>query len=514
VAKHKYKQSGLMMTLLAVSVMSIGTMAVAQTHSTVNSYNNPNLPVEKKTVPNPAAQVKQPAISAPVQSPPSLGQPARATNLYQTPIQALPSIADLVEQVSPAVVNIRVTTETGETLSEGQGSGFIISDKNEVVTNYHVIEGGSYINIEFNDGQSYSASIIGTDEETDLALLQLESPKVFPHVKFHSGKKVRIGDWVIAIGNPFGIGQSTSLGVISAIARERVDSGSYVDYIQTDATINRGNSGGPLFNLEGDVVGVNSAIYSPTGASVGIAFVIPHSLAEDVISDLRTNGRVSRGYLGAALRSAEFELDNRPGIFKSGATINNIVPGGPADRYGFKVDDIILRINDRAVRNSVEATRAIGSLRPGQVAHIIFEREEKTFQQRVLIEERPDKAEVERDSAMAAGLPPPPPKQSPHAKINIDVGLQTLDLSPEFRAAIGMRSDQVGIYVESVTPNSEADLAGFKMGMVLLEADSQPLAEVGSLKSIVLNARLAKQGQIIFSVRHKDGRENLMAMPL
>ncbi len=466
----------------------------------------------------PAQPFGQPNITVPqtttLPAPLATPQTQAPRNLYQAPITSLPSIANLVDKVSPSVVNIIVTTEDGETTSEGQGSGFIISRNKEVVTNYHVIDGGTNIEIEFNDGQKFPASIIGTDEETDLALLKIESAKSFPHVNFHNGTKTRIGDWVVAIGNPFGIGQSTSLGVISAIGRSRVDSGSYVDYIQTDATINRGNSGGPLFNLKGDVVGVNSAIYSPTGASVGIAFVIPHGTAEDIITAIREDGKVRRGYLGAGLRTATFEIENGNGVYKSGATITSIVPGSPAETYGLQIDDIILRINDKAVRNSVEATRAIGGMRPGDVAKMIYERDEKTYSLNVSIGERPEKTDIQRASAIAQGLPPPPPKRPAGPKINVDTGLQLLDLSPEFRSAIGMRSDQVGVYVESVTPGSGAENGGFKTGMVLLEADAQPIAEVKSMSSIVLNARLAKQDGIVMNVRLKDGRETFMVLPL
>jgi len=460
----------------------------------------------------PQTTISPPTMSAGLPLPPTTYSTPRS--MMDMPVNALPSIADLVAEVSASVVNIVVTTEGGETTSEGQGSGFVISDKLEVVTNYHVIDGGTYIDIEFNDGRKYPAKIIGTDEETDMALLQIQTREKIPHVKFHRGKDIRIGDWVVAIGNPFGIGQSTSLGVISAIGRERVESGSYVDYIQTDATINRGNSGGPLFNLDGEVVGVNSAIYSPTGASVGIAFVIPHHTAEDVINAIRADGRVRRGYLGAGLRTATFEMDGKPGIFKAGATINNLVPGGPADRYGLQIDDIILRINNTAVRNSVEATRAIAELKPGEVATIIYEREEKTYRQQVSIGERPEKADIDRANAISQGLPPPPPKPSPHAKVNIDTGLHLLDLSAEFRTAIGMRSDQVGVYVESVEPGSMAEAAGFKMGMVLLDADAQPIPEVAKFKTIVLNAKLAKQDGIVVNVRQKDGRMTYMVLPL
>ena len=438
-----------------------------------------------------------------------------AGNILNMPVNALPSIANLVDRVSPSVVNIVVTTENGETTSEGQGSGFIINENLEVVTNYHVIEGGTNIDIEFNDGRTYPAEILGTDEETDLALLEIQTDEKIPHVNFHQPRNVRIGDWVVAIGNPFGIGQSTSLGVISAIGREKVDSGSYVDYIQTDATINRGNSGGPLFNLNGDVVGVNSAIYSPTGASVGIAFVIPHYTAERIVGQLRKNGRVRRGYLGAGLRTAEYSIDGQPGFFKGGATVNDVLPGSPADIYGLQVDDIILDINGQVVKNSVEATRAIGRIQPGEVAKFIYERGEKTYALEVQIGERPEKYEIQRASAEVQGLPPPPaPEDKAKPKVNIDTGIHVLDISAEFRSAINMRSDQVGVYVEAVDPGTAAEEAGFKVGMVLMEADGQPVAEVATWKSIVLNAKEAMQDGIVVNVRQKDGRETYMVLPL
>ncbi len=465
--------------------------------------------------------IQQSGLPLPQPLPFSGGAPAQVSqgiagqNLLDLPISALPSIANLVDRVSPSVVNIVVTTDTGETTSEGQGSGFVISDKLEVVTNYHVIEGGTNIEIEFNDGRRYPAKILGTDEETDLALLQIVTSDSIPHVDFHKTKDLRIGDWVVAIGNPFGIGQSTSLGVISAIGREKVDSGSYVDYIQTDATINRGNSGGPLFNLTGDVVGVNSAIYSPTGASVGIAFVIPHHTAERIINALRKDGRVTRGYLGAGLRTAEYSIEGRPGVYKGGATVNDVLPGSPADVYGLQVDDIILNINDAVVKNSVEATRAIAKVTPGEVAKFIYERDEKTYSLDVQIGQRPEKYEIRKASAEVQGLPPPPPPEDKSKpKVNIDTGVNVLDISAEFRSAINMRSDQVGIYIENVDPGSAAENAGFKTGMVLMEADGQAIAEVAKWKSIVLNAKEAQQDGLVVHVRYKDGREGYMVLPL
>lgn len=423
------------------------------------------------------------------------------------------SLADLVEQVSPAVVNIIVKTETAESVTEGQGSGFIIDPRGELVTNYHVIEGGTTIEVEFNNGERFHADIVGTDPETDLAVLKINSDRIFKTVNFHKGDALRIGDWVVAIGNPFGIGQSTSFGIISAIGRERVESGAYVDYIQTDATINTGNSGGPLFNPEGDVVGVNSAIYSPTGASVGIAFSIPYGTAEEVVNQLRSEGRVRRGWLGAGLRTAEFSLGG--GILKGGATINNVVPGSPADIYGLKVDDIILNINNEAVRNSTEATRVIGSLRPNQKMDIIYERDEKPYRLTVMIGERPDKDVVDQSVEEAVVALP---QGAPGTVVGSSArhGMSLVDLSAEARSGLGMRYDQLGIYVESVAPGGQAAIAGIVANAVLMQVDGQDIPSVPAFEHMIFKAQEVGQTELIILLREPDGRENMvvLAIPL
>lgn len=421
------------------------------------------------------------------------------------------SLADLVDKVSPAVVNIIVKSETADSVTEGQGSGFVIDPKGELVTNYHVIEGGTTIEVEFNDGERFPAEIVGTDPETDLAVLKIMSDRMFPTVSFYQGSDLRIGNWVVAIGNPFGIGQSTSFGIISAIGRERVESGAYVDYIQTDATINTGNSGGPLFNPKGDVVGVNSAIYSPTGASVGIAFSIPHQTAEAVVTQLRREGRVRRGWLGAGLRTAEFS--HGEGVLRAGATVNNVVPGSPADMYGLKVDDIILNINDKAVRNSTEATRVIGNLRPNQKMSVIYERDEKPYKLMVMIGERPDKDVIDQSTEQATEVAADGPQLSAGS---VRHGMSLVDLSAESRTALGMRYDQLGIYVESVSPNGQAALAGIQANAVLMQIDGRDIPSAMAFENMVLSAQAKGQTELIILLREPDGRENMvvLAIPL
>jgi len=340
------------------------------------------------------------------------------------------SLADLVEQVSPAVVNIIVKSETAESVTEGQGSGFIIDAKGEVVTNYHVIDGGTSIEVEFNNGERFAATVVGTDPETDLAVLKIDSQRRFKTVSFHQKEPLRIGDWVVAIGNPFGIGQSTSFGIISAIGRKRVESAAYVDYIQTDATINTGNSGGPLFNPEGDVVGVNSAIYSP----------------------------------------------------------------------------------GNTVRNSTEATRIIGAMRPNQKMSVIYEREEKPYKLTVMIGERPDKEEVEKSIAASSSEAPTGGAPAKGLGGGHRHGMGLVDLSAEARSALGMRYDQVGIYVESVAPNTHAAVAGIPANSVLMQVDHKDIPSVPAFEHMIFKAQERGEPQLIILVRLQDGQERLFAL--
>ncbi len=452
------------------------------------------------------------------------GQTVSARPLGMPEAQGLPkSLADLIEHVSPAVVNIRVLTggasagRPTEDSTEGQGSGFIVTPDGKVVTNFHVIEGGDKITVDFANGEEFEARIIGTDHETDLAILQIQAKRKFDYVEFHHGDTVRIGDWALAIGNPFGIGQSSSIGIISAIGRERVDSGSYVDYMQTDATVNRGNSGGPLFNLEGQVIGVNSAIYSPTGASVGIAFVIPHYLAEEIAADLIKYGKVNRGFLGAGLRDAIKDQNGQ--VFRRGASIESIGVGSPADRAGLKVEDIILRVNNTAVRSSTEATRAIAKLRAGDYARFAIERNDVVLAKEVtvLIGERPSAKEqlfiatgnTNANPEKIASAPPPPSANSMY-----NTGLSLVDLSASFRDTIGMSRDQVGVYVEAVAPGSTAAKKGIKTGMVILQADGKPVASVRSFRNTVQKLKRANRRSLVLLVRTINGSETFTSISL
>lgn len=464
------------------------------------------------------------AFTAMALSAPMMVSPVSAKPLGLPSAKGLPkSLADLIEHVSPAVVNIRVISggaaggHPGGDTTEGQGSGFIVTPDGKIVTNFHVIEGGDKITVGFADGEEFDAIIIGTDHETDLAIIQIQAERVFDYVEFHHGSTVRVGDWVLAIGNPFGIGQSSSVGIISAIGRERVDSGYYVDYMQTDATVNRGNSGGPLFNLAGQVIGVNSAIYSPTGASVGIAFVIPHYLAEDIAADLIKYGKVSRGFLGAAMREAVRDQGGK--VFRRGASIESIGVGSPADKAGLRVEDIILSINETAVRNSKEATRVIAKLHPGDFAYLVVERNDEILPEKVqvLVGKRPEKKDdlfIATGSRRGAGTVVTTGSPAPTASSMYNTGLSLVDLSASFRDGIGMRRDQVGVYVDAVAPGSSAARKGIKSGMVILQINNKPVPSVRSFRITVQNARKSGQRSLPLLVRTMNGSETRTSISL
>ncbi|MEM9234822.1 MAG: trypsin-like peptidase domain-containing protein, partial [Pseudomonadota bacterium] len=285
--------------------------------------------------------------------------PARASSA--TP----DSFSGLVKNVMPAVVNISGTQSGIDGMpigggGESLGSGFIVDSSGIVVTNNHVIDRANVITVTLEDGREFKATLRGTDPLTDLAVLQMEGGGRFPAVKFGNSDRIDVGDWVVAIGQPFGLGGSVSAGIVSAKSRD-IDSGLYDDFIQTDAAINRGNSGGPLFDMNGRVVGVNTIIYSQSGGSVGIGFAIPSNLASRVVDQLIEFGETQRGYLGVLLDDVSEESRLRLGLETTKGALVTGVPssGGPAAQAGIQEDDVIIRFNGRRIEDQRDLTRAV-----------------------------------------------------------------------------------------------------------------------------------------------------------
>ncbi|MBN8912228.1 MAG: Do family serine endopeptidase [Rhizobiales bacterium] len=331
---------------------------------------------------------------------PAFAQLAPDAQSVETPFGRAPlSFADIIDKVKPSVVSISVVAggksdKNAKGLPEGfpdipedspfydffknlpkefrnapqqrptqaQGSGFVISSDGYVVTNNHVVEGATKIQVSFDDQEKMEAELVGTDARTDVALLKIKSSKTFPFVKF-SDKPVRVGDWALAVGNPFGLGGTVTAGIVSAQGRD-IGSGPY-DFIQIDAAVNKGNSGGPTFNLAGEVIGVNTAIFSPSGGNVGIAFAVPARTATDVIAQLKQSGSVSRGWLGVKIQNVDEDTAAAIGLTDAkGALVSEITPNGPASSSGLKVQDAIVQVNGDKIADSRDLARKIANYAP------------------------------------------------------------------------------------------------------------------------------------------------------
>src|SRR5436305_2044900 len=337
------------------------------------------------------------------------------------------SFADLVERVSPAVVTVTVEQEINaaagmnpQDLPEpfrdffnqyGQqgkpfniprkavamGSGFVIDKTGYIVTNNHVVESAKSIKVKLTDGREFDAKLIGADPATDVALVKIRSDRPLPSVEFGDDRQIRVGDWVIAVGNPFGLSNTVTAGIVSSIGRD-VGNGPYTAFIQIDAPINRGNSGGPTFDIRGKVIGMNSMIFSPSGGSVGIGFAIPATTVRDVVAQLETHGRVARGWLGVEVQAITPEMAASFGTKDlKGAIVANVVPGGPAAKAGFHQGDLVVAINGNAVDDSRDLTRRVAALQAGTTATFTVVREGSRHDLRALVGVRKDQQVASND---------------------------------------------------------------------------------------------------------------------
>ncbi|MEA3639033.1 MAG: Do family serine endopeptidase [Lamprobacter sp.] len=443
------------------------------------------------------------------------------------------SFADVVERVIPAVVNVTVAQEAQQRLSmpggqmpdegsplyeffkrfggleqmpmprqrEGEGSGFIIDAEGHIVTNHHVVDGASRIEVTLNGGDKYEAKVIGRDAKTDLALLKIDTQDVLPYVNFGDSGGARVGDWVLAVGNPFGLGGSVNAGIISARGRD-INSGPYDDYIQIDAPINRGNSGGPLFDARGVVIGVNTAIFSPSGGNIGIGFAIPAETAAEIVADLKTKGRVDRGWLGVQIQPVTEEIAASLGLTETrGVLVADVIAGTPAEAAGIISGDVILQANGERMEEYRDLTKLIAAIDAGTEIDIVLYRAGQSLTIPVTIGEMPS----EEMTQAARGNEP--------AGDEPRIGLTLAPLTPELRAERGLGADASGVLVAKVAPGSQAQAAGIKAGSLISMVGQQPVTQPSQVMEAVKQAAAAQRPSVLLRVE-QAGEQRFIAVPI
>lgn len=426
--------------------------------------------------------------------------------------RGLPSFADIVKEAKPAVVNIKTTKvvkrmspfrwwfgdpfeefwrrffegRPQERIERSLGSGFIITEDGEILTNYHVIANAEKIKVSLESGEEYDAKVIGTDQKTDIALLKIEGKKKFPYLPLGDSDKLRIGDWVIAIGNPFGLGHTVTAGIVSA--KERVlGVGPYDSYIQTDAAINPGNSGGPLLNLNGEVVGINAMIYSPSGIpqNIGIGFAIPINLAKSLLPQLEEKGKVTRGWLGVYIQEITPEIAESMNLkSKEGALVSEVIKDSPADKAGIKRGDIIIEFDGKRVKSSHDLPIIVASTPVGKEVKVVLIRDGKTKELTVKVGEMPE----EGGEVVA----------SAESEIEEKVGIKVQNITKDIAEGLGLKNVE-GVIVTDVEPGSPAEEAGIARGDVILEINREPVKDVNDFRLKISSA--LKKKLILFLIR-------------
>ena len=441
------------------------------------------------------------------------------------------SFAELAEKISPAVVNITTSAmiaaptdgmpmvpegspfqdffddfggpgQGGPQRSEALGSGFVVSEDGYIVTNNHVIEGADEITIEFFGGEKLKAKLVGTDPKTDIALLKVESDKPLPFVTFGNSDLMRVGDWVMAMGNPLGQGFSVSAGIVSARGRQL--QGTYDDFIQTDAAINRGNSGGPLFNMDGQVVGVNTAILSPNGGSIGIGFSMASNVVGKVVDQLKQFGETRRGWLGVRIQDVTPDVAEAMGLADAKGALVTDVPDGPAKDAGIQSGDVITRFGTNDVSSAGDLTRRVADAPIGEAVPVIVLREGRTETLAVTLGRRED---AEAKTMPASAPAPEAPKEME------TLGLTLAPLDDDMRSRLGLDPSAEGLMIMKVDQASEAYTKGLVEGDLITEAGQQKIVRLQDLEDRIKEAKDAGRKSILLLVR-RGGDPRFVALSI
>jgi serine protease Do len=458
----------------------------------------------------------------------------------------LPSFADLVERVSPAVVSLEIVAvaDPAEATPDldalppqwrrffeqqpgarggaprqpreqrGGGSGFFISASGYIVTNNHVVEKARDITATLKDGRELKATVVGRDERTDLAVLKVDGTG-FPFVEFAPDARVRVGDWVVAIGNPFGLGGTATAGIVSALGRERVaDSGNIADFMQIDAPINPGNSGGPTFDMNGRVIGINTAIFSRSGGNVGIGFAVPAALADRTTKQLIASGRVTYGWLGVSIGDVSREAAESYGLDANlkGALINNVTSGAPAARAGLKRGDIVVQFNGERIEGSNDLTRRVGQTRVGDVIRLeVLGPKGGRRTVPVTIAARPSEQQLAQNDGGPSSDPTTPAVAEPAANV---LGLVVGPMSATARTRLRLAATDKGVLILGVDENSKAADRGIRPGDAILTANGDELSSAEDLDAAIATAKRAGRPSIGLFIQSQSGGSGFVPLPI
>ena len=480
-----------------------------------------------------AAAVGTLSIAPQILSPEAGAQPIA----IQAPAGAPMSFADLIERVEPAVVSVNVVSERqvndmgdmqeffeqfrglpglddfleqrrqqeeqGEEPQTQEarslGSGFFISQDGYIVTNNHVVENAVQIEVVTKDGAELEAELIGTDPDTDLAVIKVKDKGTYPYVRFGNSHNLRKGDWVVALGNPFGFSGTATAGILSADGRELGNDSPYTDFLQIDAAINRGNSGGPTFDMTGRVIGVNTQILSPTGGSVGIGFAIPAELAQEVTQAIIKDGHVSRGWLGVQIQDLTEDMAEAQGMDNNdGSIIADVTENSPAAKGGLQRGDIILSVNGQKVSDATSTTRLVGRLIANTSNKFDIMRGGKRQTINVVVGERGDNLSAQRIPASA--LSEGSGDNADEATME-SLGVTFIPLDDEMRQRLGLDKDEAGLVISEVERGGAIEEAGLQRGMVILEANNEPVSSVEVLKKAIDAGKKADRTKVLIAVR-------------
>jgi serine protease Do len=480
---------------------------------------------------------------------------ASTAPIFAPPPGAPMSFADIFDRVSPAVVSINVTSRVDssalrkipgfENFFDGQpkgggdgdeegappqggrsergqpklptqqsaGSGFFISADGYIVTNNHVVENAETIKVVLKDDTELEATIVGRDEGSDLAVIKIKGGRAnFPFVSFENAGKPRVGDWIIAVGNPFGLGSTATAGIVSAYGRDIGE--TFVDYIQIDAPINRGNSGGPTFDIYGRVIGVNTMIFSPSGGSVGIGFAIPANVADSVTKQLMSGGKIQRGYIGATIQNFTADMAEAQGLgSQKGAIVSDTVPGGPSAKAGLQPGDVIISVNGVAIKTSTELTREVAKARPGDGLKLDVVREGKHHAIEIRSGIRPSEKDLASNDNSPNGIDrgnPAAPPAAPHPTV---LGMALGPLDEATRRRINGPPELKGVVVESIDANSDAGQKGLHRGDVIVQANGHAVTTAADVVAAVDAAKKAGRTGVLLGI-FRQGRTTFLPIKI